>query len=356
MRNVCHRLCCLLLPALALAVLTLACAPRPKPTDKPAAPESNFAVYVGNAACKPCHPTEFESHARSRHMQTLHAATPEALQALAPPLGPTPGGIAFLKQEERLAVKTVSGQVVALDFALGSGKAGMTFLTLLENGSKGSAEIYQSYFPRFQVWHPTPGQQGLPKGGLGRVHDESVTRHCLSCHAVTLPLDTPRPEPRFFGVGCEACHGPGSRHVEAKQQGRITENARLRALHPESGKAMNELCGRCHRTAADLEKMDARERQSTQRFQPYGLSLSACFKESGDKLTCVTCHNPHEDASKDEKRYEKICLSCHTTPKKACPVNPKEKCIGCHMPTRPVFPGSPLPNAMADHYIRVLRK
>ena len=353
MKNTLRGLCGLLLP---VVLLVMAACVRQKPASVALGPEAIFSEFVGNAACQPCHAAEFTSHQKSRHMSTLHDATPAALGSLAPALGVTPGGIALTQEGAGLAVKMAkkSGtQTVPLAFVLGSGKTGMTFLALLEQGS---AEIFQSYFPNQKKWHTTPGQQDYAHGSLGRPYDESTTRHCLGCHTVTLPLDSLKPERRFYGVGCEACHGPGSRHVAAKQQGRKTDDSRLRQFDRSSGKAVNELCGRCHRTATDLATMDPREKASTQRFQPFGLSLSKCFIQSKDQLTCVTCHNPHEDASTDQRRYEKTCLSCHSSPRKTCPVNTTEKCVSCHMPTRAVFPGSPLPNQMADHFIKIYRQ
>jgi predicted CXXCH cytochrome family protein len=91
---------------------------------------------------------------------------------------------------------------------------------------------------------------------------------------------------------------------------------------------------------------------------------SRCFLESGDRLSCQTCHDPHSNASTDKKQYEKICLSCHSPARaataskgvglgKACPVNPHSGCIPCHMPKREVTPDAPI--AMADHFIRIHR-
>ena len=106
----------------------------------------------------------------------------------------------------------------------------------------------------------------------------------------------------------------------------------------------------------------------TQRFQPYGLMQSPCFQKSGDRLSCVSCHDPHTNVSTDRRTYEKACLNCHGVPaslhpdsktsvqSKPCPVNPREKCVECHMPTRKVFANSTLPIAMADHLIWAYRK
>ena len=92
---------------------------------------------------------------------------------------------------------------------------------------------------------------------------------------------------------------------------------------------------------------------------------SRCFRESRDRLTCVTCHDPHTDVATDDKPYTAACLQCHSRPTtgsaprpvqaKPCPVNAVAKCVECHMPKRrePVFPGSP--RRVADHFIRINR-
>jgi hypothetical protein len=360
-----------------ILLLFAACIPKNTPQNTSQAVQKSvnelYAQFVGDDACQKCHQAEFFSHSKTHHKQTLHEATMTALGDLAPSVGEVSAGIAFGVEQERFFVSASvpsSGEKVQrkvpLSLVLGSGKTGMTFLAFLSQGVRqniGSAEINQSYFPQQKAWHTTPGQQGFHAGRAGRTYSEEGTRHCLNCHVVTLPLNNIVPEKRFFGVGCESCHGAGSRHISLMQQASLTKvkptTMGLFHFTGAGGKEINTLCGRCHRTAADVATLGPNDQQSTNRFQPFGLSLSKCFIQSNNALTCITCHNPHEDAKTDSKSYEPACLSCHSgksADKKACPVNPKEKCIGCHMPTRPVFPGSPLPNAMADHFIRVYKK
>ena len=121
---------------------------------------------------------------------------------------------------------------------------------------------------------------------------------------------------------------------------------------------VNAVCSRCHRSIDDIS-LDGDDAVLTGRFQGYGLELSRCYKKSGGRLSCVTCHDPHTSVSTDRRYYEKICLTCHTPSatgqSKACPVNPKELCIGCHMPKRPIIPEPRTPILMADHLIQAYR-
>jgi predicted CXXCH cytochrome family protein len=244
----------------------------------------------------------------------------------------------------------------------------MTYISLIENDSL--LETHMSYFPVYKVWDVTPGQEVRVVGDtpFGRIDPSVPARMCVGCHATALPEHGKgiRPEPRFFGVGCESCHGPGKAHVDAVNAGKLND------LHMEDlGKIaptkLNDLCGRCHRTAKNVD-LDTVEVNLTQRFQPYALLRSRCRTGSNEPLSCLYCHDPHTNASKEMKRYEAVCLTCHTSPAgsannlvpisavdkrsgKVCPVNARDGCIGCHMRQRTAFADTSVPAKMADHLI-----
>ena len=87
------------------------------------------------------------------------------------------------------------------------------------------------------------------------------------------------------------------------------------------------------------------------RFQGTTLTWSRCYKESDNKLDCVTCHNPHRNAETSAAWYESRCLQCHSSAgatvnrtrqtgerdgrecaEHSCPIQPASGCIECHMP------------------------
>ena len=103
------------------------------------------------------------------------------------------------------------------------------------------------------------------------------------------------PERDAAGVTCERCHGPGAAHVAKPSTANIVKSRQARC--------------------AVLRRMPSSRcqtrRSGSVRFQPVGLTASRCFQASGT-LSCVTCHNPHADASQDAA----------STRSAACPATP----------------------------------
>ena len=91
-------------------------------------------------------------------------------------------------------------------------------------------------------------------------------------------------------------------------------------------------CGRCHGLAHVENITGAVEDPAWLRFQTITMYRSRCYTGSDEKLHCVTCHDPHKNAETAPAYYESKCLSCHSSGKPACPVNPANGCIACHMP------------------------
>jgi hypothetical protein len=344
------------------------------------------ADFVGDRACSPCHAKEFRDHQASYHALTLRLADRASLGRMAPHSGALPGNIARVEQEGdgyRVVIPGAKSVAGPLQYALGSGKSGLTFVTLMGDQL---FEMRASYFPHLGKWRVTPGQEKMTRRPVLGVHrDSDEARRCLGCHVTTLPVDSNVPEKRFFGVGCEACHGAGSAHIRAMNTGQAKE-IHMERMRTWQAERINELCGKCHRTAATagIEPGTPPDTSVTSRFQPYALMLSRCFQEGGKTLSCNTCHNPHQNTSHDQKTYEAACLNCHrsngkgkaqdTTDKiqgkgengdpeypvstssgKVCPVNARTGCIGCHMPRKEVIHGADVRVLAPDHFIRVRR-
>lgn len=282
-----------------------------------------------------------------------------SLGSLAPPIGKLPGSDIKLALSGSGYTFTVEGDTMPLRLAVGSGKTGMTYVAYLDE--KTILELRMSYFPSLHKWYVTPGHEKHRSKDVGLIYDTKAARQCFSCHATTLPETGFDPEPKFYGVGCEACHGPGSAHVAAARAGKAERSMEEIASLP--ARNINDLCGKCHRSGPSATA-GGHQNALTARFQSYGIMKSRCFLESKENLSCLTCHAAHSNTSTNIKSYESACLSCHSSTNrpltvqrpKTCPVNPTSGCIPCHMPSRPIFATAGVPTRMADHLIAIYRQ
>lgn len=341
------------------------------PTSGPA----YAARFVGDKACRECHPGESAAHSRSGHARTLRpAAQVELVSRLDGRRVPDPEqpGVAWTYHtkdpqpsvERSEAAKT---ERLPLEFVFGSGIHALTFVNLIgqppnEKGEATALEHRLSYYVQDDKLDVTTGQvkpsppvMGVVRGPLGRTLDADRTRDCFACHATLSSHQSEqhlRAQELIRNVGCERCHGPGREHVEDARRG-STDLYMPRGLEDTDPAPELRFCGTCHRHPSSVsEESISTANASIVRFQPVGLLMSACYKQGLSGLRCMTCHDPHSRASKDHAHYENQCRSCHAAaPQRLCTVKPRPEtgCVGCHMPRRKVPEGF----LFTDHWIRV---
>jgi hypothetical protein len=202
---------------------------------------------------------------------------------------------------------------------------------------------------------------------------ETEARRCFGCHTTASTVDNVfRPYQLIPGVTCEACHGPGLKHVTAMRKHDFA--AGVKAIFNPARLTPTDsvdFCGACHRSWWDTT-LSGTFGIANLRFQPYRLENSKCWQKSQGRLTCLVCHDPHQPLQHAAADYDAACLTCHATSKRAaiaaklvafaansanehlappCPVATKD-CSNCHMPKYPV-PGMHF--NFTDHDIRVVR-
>jgi Cytochrome c554 and c-prime len=333
-----------------------------------------IADYVGAAACRECHVGPSALFARSGHRRTLWPAAADQNPAVAWLNGKTPKDPEVpdvvwsyqVKDGRLVAARIVDGRTESfpLDYGLGSGKHGVTFVALRPGAVPGldppGLEHRLSYFADGPSIAITPGQ-ARSKGyrrdphnvPAGRPMAPDQVQKCFKCHATltsTLAADRLELSTLIPNVSCERCHGPGRAHIEAARHG---QDGLTMPLGQEGTEPWVEVdrCGECHRVPRTVASSSINtENLGIVRFQGVGVSMSACYAKGQSGLRCTTCHDPHDRASSDHAHYEAACLSCHrsTPAQKACPVSPAANCVGCHMPRREV-PGDGI---FTDHWIR----
>jgi predicted CXXCH cytochrome family protein len=82
----------------------------------------------------------------------------------------------------------------------------------------------------------------------------------------------------------------------------------------------------------------------------YRLRKSACFRNS--KMTCLTCHNPHDIPRGQEAvaHYTEVCAGCHRNVVHTVALPRTSTCLTCHMPKRRTEDAVHV--VMTDHFIR----
>ena len=318
--------------------------------------------FVGDGACASCHPAQWQLHAASQHAKALLPINDSPLPGLlmARPLRER-GGVAYAYEPVdaglEVTVRTDGGSVSALlEWAFGGGIQGMTPVGRYDGKY---FEHRVSYYPArgnpaITIGHPL-GSPQRPRNGLGLFQDTRTITRCFRCHAtgVTSSGAGPNLDSMTPGVRCERCHGPGAGHLAAASAAAATGDQPIRNPGRRNARRITEMCGECHRLPAPgmLTRIPEKADPFNVRFQPMGLMASRCFSRSR-ALSCITCHDPHSDASHDSSFYMDKCLGCHTAAD-ATVVNCKrpvqQDCLPCHMPRT-----SPSPHLFfTDHRIRV---
>lgn len=281
-------------------------------------------------------------------------------------LGPYRYEIETQPSKPVMTIRTADASLsVELLWVFGSGHMGETYIYSKDGKYY---ESHLSFYVGPQVLDITPGQsRALPASleeAAGRLMPAAETHVCFGCHTTASTTSNQlAPNASFPGVTCEACHGPGAKHVaaarahaEKRGSGLILNPARLERVD------YVDFCGACHRTWQDvLSSHVAGSGEVNVRFAPYRLENSRCWKEGDARLTCVLCHDPHKPLVHELGSYDSNCLQCHVAsaggkrtpnrPGAACPVA-TAKCVSCHMPK--VEPPN-LHSAFTDHWIRIAK-
>lgn len=341
------------------------------------------APYVGAARCASCHREIARAQQGGHHAMTFLSG--KSLGELALPEGEIPDPhnqevVHELKREGgHVALTTRVGNETLralADYALGSDCRALTMVGRDQEGV--IRELRMSHYHEGPPWDMTTGHETRPSENrqyLGRRLSRDMERQCLGCHTTCVPqsLSQTGPAAADGGIGCERCHGPGGNHLAAVNFGSVDlAIGRPRLLSHEQSLMV---CAPCHSPRTQELAIDD---PLAVRFPGATFPMSRCYTESERGLSCTTCHDPHRDVETDVREYEAVCLSCHSsqespsteTPRSgvrkgrrrivslpakakrvACPVEPRQGCVSCHMPKVTTNLGHN--QRFSDHRIRV---
>jgi Flp pilus assembly protein TadD len=379
-------------------------------------------TFVGSETCAGCHQVETRLWQGSQHQLAMAHATDKSVLGDFSDATFDYFGVKsrFFRRDEKYLVET--------DGADGE-------LTVFEVKYTFGVEPLQQYLVEF----PDGRVQALPiawdtrpkdKGGQRWFHlyPKEEVRHedvlhwtklnqnwnfmCSECHSTGVRKNYDAANDRFattfaeISVGCEACHGAGSRHVgwaENKARwwpfGKIDDPTKglserfserrdatwipnaatgnvSRSSPPRLLRAEVETCGLCHARRGEfseawtpgqwlsdthmvstlgrgLYSADG-QMQDTEEAYNYGAFKQSRMFAAG--VTCSDCHDPH--SAKLRLSGDSTCLQCHSQEKYAAAmhhhhetVSPPLGCASCHMPTRNYM----VVDARHDHSFRIPR-
>ena len=229
---------------------------------------------------------------------------------------------------------------------------------------------------------------------------------CADCHSTGVRKGYDSSTDKFrttwaeISVGCEACHGPASRHVAWARYPKLIRNVFWRddrlpaqlterrgvkwSIDSASGNARRsvqrrtdrevESCAPCHSRRIQIAEGYSAGSQFLDYYVP-SLIVDPFYYSDGQQrdevytqvsflesrmnhagVTCSDCHDPHTQRLR--KAGNRVCEQCHRTAKYDGPAHtlhpvgtPAAACVSCHMPSRTYMQIDP----RLEHSIRIPR-
>jgi len=375
------------------------------PGALPAARAENdsAATFVGSAACAGCHRAEADLWQSSQHRRAMQHATAETVLGDFNDASFDYYGVRsrFFRKDGKYLVETDGP-----DGKLATFEVKYTF-------GVDPLQQYLIEFPdrRVQALSIAWDTRSRDKGGQRWFHlypNEEIKHDdvlhwtklnqnwnfmCAECHSTGVRKNYDAAADRFattwaeISVGCEACHGQGSRHVAwARDQqswwpfGKTNDPSKgllvrfderqdiIWPIDPRTGNGQRriapatlrkevETCGLCHarRGAFSEDWIPGRALSDTHVVSPLARGLYhadgqmldevynyGSFKQSkmfAAGVTCADCHEPH--GAKLRAAADGVCMQCHASDKYAAATHhrhaaadPPLACASCHMPAR----------------------
>jgi hypothetical protein len=337
------------------------------PTENSTAREE----YTGSAICASCHAGKVASQRTTAMAQTsMHVSDSKILQEYPELTFDVSKYHYAIRHSSNSNIYTVSDGAhsasATLLWAFGNGRVGQSYLFKKDDGNFYEARV--TFFDTLKHLHFTPSRAlANPRDldeAMARPVPLSEVQRCFGCHSTAPNVGGHLDEQKLVpGVSCEACHGPGAKHVTTAKLAAMAgtpDAARGSIFTPAELNPADavDFCGACHTTFWDV-KLTGAKGVSTAKSQPYRLQESKCWGNGDARLTCVACHDPHQPLQTDLAAYDSSCLKCHgvaatqasVKANQACRVGTKN-CATCHMPK---IYDPEMHYAFTDHRIRVVK-
>jgi tetratricopeptide (TPR) repeat protein len=395
----------------ALATATWWLVGQERAAPRPAAPRA-AASFVGSTACKSCHGAQYQAWKGSQHERAMQRATAATVLGDFDDARFRYAGVEsrFYKRDGKFFVRTdgPDGKLADFEIKYTFGVYPLQqYLIAFPDGRIQALSITWDTRPKAdggQRWfRQYPGETIDYRDELHWTRRaQNWNFMCADCHSTDVRKNYDAATNRYdtkwaeISVGCEACHGPGSRHLawardkpaaDASKGLTVSFDERRGVawrIDPASGNAVRSapkdddveigVCAQCHSRRAQIAGgYHAGERyldhylptlltqpqyypDGQQRGEDYVWGSFLQSKMHAKGVTCSDCHDPH--GQKTRLPGNEVCAQCHLPAKYDSPAHhfhvprkPGSRCVDCHMPTTTYMVVDP----RRDHSMRVPR-
>jgi len=333
------------------------------------------ALYVGSERCRSCHQKAYDAWKGSNHARAMQAARDGTV------LGDFGGATLehrgktwrFFRQGERFLVHAEGPDGAMRDYevAYTFGVAPLQQYLVVFPGGRLQA-LSMAWDTRGGRWfYVNPGPDAPPGDWLHWTRPgQSWNAMCSDCHSTAVRKRYDPEQDAYqttwseIMVGCEACHGPASRHVAWADQPAMgrpqVENAALLTHTSKlAGPELVGLCAPCHSRRAQFADQGVPGGELLDRYLPTLLSAGTfhpdgqildedfewhSFTQSkmyANGVRCSDCHDVH--SGKRYKDGNDLCTRCHRADTYDTPAHHFHKaewqgkpsagvlCVSCHM-------------------------
>lgn len=361
--------------------------------------------FTGSTACRECHSEQYDSWHGSFHRTMTQVATPETVVAPFDRVRLRSRGRDYLFTREGdqfyctmadpdweagaiangVDIDRARPPSVKLRVVMSTGSHHMQSYWVSSNVQNMLRQIPWVYLIADKRWVPREDIFLAPPDS-GR-HFAVWNDNCLVCHAVAgapkfdlvnIKVST---EVAELGISCEACHGPGQKHLDFHAPGveRLTSQDPVINPAKSAPRVSAEICGQCHayfkppdmetfsktgyayRAGDDLSKthhmitpaeLKLRPDEGERPFWSDGTCRvsgreyssmvdSPCYQRG--ELSCISCHSMHSSQPDDQLAKgmlsNQACIQCHTDFENRIEAHTHHAtgssgslCYNCHMP------------------------
>jgi Flp pilus assembly protein TadD len=372
--------------------------------------------YVGAGSCEGCHASETKRWKGSQHALAMQSANPATVQ------GNFDGGryehqgvvTRFYRRDGQYFVHTdgPDGRLAEFHVAYVFGVFPLEqYLLELPGGRLQALSVAWDSRPKAEggqrFFHLYPKERIDYRDVLHWTKpSQNWNTQCAECHSTNLKKGYDLARDRFdttfaeINVACEACHGPGSRHVEWAQAARARgrepvgdpglvvrfDERRSRTWTMDEARGIArpsgvpefrtevESCGRCHARRGLLTEDYRPGRLLAQTHRPALLEAGLYYADGQMRdevynwgsflqsrmyakgVTCSDCHDAHD--ARVRVGRDAVCASCHKPETFATRRHhfhreggPGASCVACHMRTETYM----VVDERHDHSFRVPR-